>query len=113
MDFAPLLGFLSAQNMVPADVFLGTVQFGTETFSASSPVNFTVTSYQASMKAVNGKTEGTATVDGSVTDSGTANGPPVATAVAPSSVGVKRVSVSSAGTTALIIIAMLGVMFVI
>lgn len=110
MDFAPLLGFLAARNMVPADVYLGTVQFGTETFSASSPVNFTVTSYDASMEGVNGKSEGTAEISGTSTGSVSGNGPPVATAVTPTNLGVQMVSASSARAAALSIAAILGCM---
>lgn len=103
MDFAPLLGFLSARNMVPTDVYLGTVQFGTETFSASSQVNFTVTSYEASMRSTKGKSEGTASVAGNAVESGTANGPPVATQVTPTSSGIPTFGEPSVGAAWLVL----------
>lgn len=53
MDLAPLFGFLAAKDMVPIDVYLGTVQFGTEIFSAENQVNFSVKSFEASVKTKN------------------------------------------------------------
>lgn len=105
MDFAPLLDFLSQQNMVPADVYLGTVQFGTETFAALGEVNFTVTSFEASIMDMNGKSEGSATVGDA------AAGPEVATdGQQPASAGVQTVSVSLVGGAGLLLPALVGLM---
>lgn len=103
MDFAPLLYFLSDQGMVPADVYLGTVQFGTETFAASSEVNFTVTSFEASMNSTNGKSEGSATVGGALAGPGTGGG-------RPSSMGVRTLSVFSGGKAVILVSVLLVVM---
>ncbi|KAF7192797.1 Endoglucanase cel12A [Pseudocercospora fuligena] len=47
MDFAPLIGFLSQEEGVSEDVYLGTIQFGHETFLAASQMNFSISSYAA------------------------------------------------------------------
>jgi hypothetical protein len=57
MDLAPLLGFLWYNGMLPVDVYLGTVQFGTETFSAVNPVNFSVRSFEARIKTASDNTD--------------------------------------------------------
>ena len=47
LDFAPLFGYLWKEEGIPDDVYLGTVQFGSETFSSDSQMNFSVSSYEA------------------------------------------------------------------
>lgn len=101
MDFAPLLYFLREQNMVPADVYLGTVQFGSETFAASTEVNFTVTSFEASMKATDGRSEGTAGMREVASGSGSSGG-------RPKSVGVR---VNVVGNAVLLVFVLLSFMF--
>lgn len=51
MDFAPLLGFLSQGEGVSENLYLGTIQFGHETFLASSQMNFSISSYTAAINS--------------------------------------------------------------
>lgn len=51
MDFAPLLGFLAREESISEDVYLGTIQFGHETFSAASQMNFSISSYAAEIQS--------------------------------------------------------------
>lgn len=53
MDVAPLFGFLAYKGLLPIEVYLGTVQFGTETFSTAKQVNFSVTAFEASLLTAN------------------------------------------------------------
>lgn len=47
LDVAPLFGYLWENEGVPGDVYLGVVQFGTETFYSKNQMNFSVSSYEA------------------------------------------------------------------
>lgn len=73
MDFAPLLGYLSYAKMVSSDIYLGSIQFGQETFYSPMDMNFSINSFQADLQTTNIKGTGTQTVKGTL---------PVATQVA-------------------------------
>lgn len=57
LDLAPLLNHLVAKKLVSAQLYLGTVQFGTEAYYSAKPVNFSVSSFQAKLGKV-GKNKG-------------------------------------------------------
>jgi hypothetical protein len=59
MDFAPLLGYLANEKMVPSDIFLGNIHFGIETFYAASEMNFSVNTFDASLETTDGSKTGT------------------------------------------------------
>ncbi|EXJ93927.1 hypothetical protein A1O1_02320 [Capronia coronata CBS 617.96] len=48
-DYSPLIHYLWQFNFMPADIYLGTVQFGTETYHATSEVLFRATNYTLSL----------------------------------------------------------------
>ncbi|WPA98044.1 uncharacterized protein RHO25_002655 [Cercospora beticola] len=50
LDFAPLLNYLQRREGIPEDVYVGTVQFGSETFYSDSPMNFSVSSFEAEVE---------------------------------------------------------------
>nr|POF12952.1 udp-glucose 6-dehydrogenase 3 [Quercus suber] len=79
LDIAPLIGFLVANDYMPADAFLGTLQFGSETSFASGEVNFTVHAFEAYV--------GSRPTDSFGNTSTTTAMMPVATLVAPSGNG--------------------------
>jgi hypothetical protein len=66
MDFAPLLGYLSYAKMVSSDVFLGSVQFGQESFYSPIEMNFSIASFEADLETINAKSTGTQTVKGTL-----------------------------------------------
>jgi len=51
-DISPLFGYLTEHNFLPNTTYLGIVQFGTETFHATSNVTFSATDFN--MKIVQG-----------------------------------------------------------
>jgi hypothetical protein len=57
-DIAPLILFFPQYGYIPSDVYLGTIQFGTETFFASSKINFTVNQFSASLASTSFSTNG-------------------------------------------------------
>lgn len=48
-DFSPLVHYLWQFNFMPQNVYLGTIQFGTETFHATSEVLFSAGNYSLSI----------------------------------------------------------------
>lgn len=47
LDVAPLFGYLWEKEGIPGDVYLGVVQFGTETFYSQTQMNFSMSSFEA------------------------------------------------------------------
>ncbi|KAF7191537.1 Endoglucanase cel12A [Pseudocercospora fuligena] len=83
IDVAPLFGLLASKGLLPEEVYLGTVQFGTETFAAAEMVIFNVTSFNASIRTVQterglGNATNSQSGGATTTDSG---GLPIATQV--------------------------------
>jgi len=54
-DISPLLHYLSQNNLIPNSTYLGIVQFGTETFHATSNVTFSAQDFSLKV-AKSGKT---------------------------------------------------------
>ncbi|KEF58945.1 uncharacterized protein A1O9_03788 [Exophiala aquamarina CBS 119918] len=48
-DFSPLVHYLWQFNFMPQNIYLGTIQFGTETFHATSEVSFSAGNYSLSI----------------------------------------------------------------
>ena len=48
-DISPLLQYLYKNDLVPASLYLGAVQFGSETFHATSNVTFSVNDFSINM----------------------------------------------------------------
>jgi xyloglucan-specific endo-beta-1,4-glucanase len=44
-DISPLFNYLVDHNLLPTSAYLGSVQFGTETFHATSNVTFTASNF--------------------------------------------------------------------
>jgi xyloglucan-specific endo-beta-1,4-glucanase len=51
-DISPLFTYLTKNNLIPSTTYLGIVQFGTETFHATSNVTFSASNFN--MKIVQG-----------------------------------------------------------
>lgn len=66
MDFAPLLGYLSHKKMISNDIYLGSIQFGSETFYSQKEMNFSILSYEADLQTTNPKGTGTSTAKGTL-----------------------------------------------
>lgn len=57
-DVAPLMGFLVDQQHLPSNVYLGTIQFGSETFYADNQMNFSVSAFSAYVETTAGSGAG-------------------------------------------------------
>ncbi|EME47064.1 glycoside hydrolase family 12 protein [Dothistroma septosporum NZE10] len=80
MDFAPLLGFLVKEEGVSESLYMGTIQFGHETFLAASQMNFSISSYAANVQSIVAEPNSTLAPTASL---------PVATSVSGASKGVR------------------------
>lgn len=52
--------------MISKDVYLGSMQFGSETFYSRKEMNFSITSYEADLQTTNPKGTGTSTARGTL-----------------------------------------------
>ena len=66
-DISPLIYFLPHHGLVPFDTYLGTIDFGSETFFASQEVNFTVSHFSASLQTPSNTSNGSTPVSTQVT----------------------------------------------